>query len=86
MNISIGSLVEVTAGKYKGLVMVVIKLSATHIFVADGRHRKLEHQKRLNPKHVRVCESVDSIELDAFITNKKLWKQIKEKSVMSVED
>ncbi len=86
MNFSNGSLVVITAGKYKGLVMAVIRLSATHIFVADGRHRKLEHQKRFNPKHVRLCESKGSIELDAFITNKKLWRQIKEKSYKSVED
>lgn len=85
MNYSVGSLVTVAAGKYKGLVMAVIKLDATHIFVADGRHRKLEHQKRFNPKHLKLYEK-GSIEIDSTCTNKKLWKQIQERSDKSVED
>ena len=81
MNISRGALVQITAGKYKGLVMAVIKLDGAYIYVSDGRHRKLERLKQYNPKHVKALDvRIVEKELDA-LANKALWRKIQQMSV-----
>ena len=74
-----GMLVEITAGKYKGLVMTVVDTDGISVFVADGRHRKLEKTKKLNPKHIKVLEgllSPEDLKLleNGMLTNRALWK------------
>ena len=76
-----GELVRVLAGKYKGLVMTVVETDASSVFVADGRHRKLEKTKKLNSKHVEKLEAKSSGEIKSrldskMLTNKALWKEL----------
>ena len=79
MSIEKGALVRILAGKYKSLVMAVVDRDDTSVFVADGRHRKLEKTKKLNPLHVQelhenlfVCTDGKDVEL----TNNMLWKKL----------
>ncbi len=81
MSAEKGALVRILAGKYKGLVMAVVDTDATSVFVADGRHRKLEKTKKLNPKHVELlgvktsdCVTVRLV--DKTLTNKALWEEL----------
>jgi ribosomal protein L14E/L6E/L27E len=79
MNLQKGELVRVLAGKYKGLVMAVVSLDETSVFVSDGRHRKLEKSKKLNPKHVaRISYGLEK-EAPREYTNNSLWREIRQK-------
>ena len=77
MNAREGFLVRVVAGKYKGLVMAVVGCDETSVFVSDGRHRKLEKPKKLNPKHVARLETVLEKEVSEY-TNKSLWRELQQ--------
>ena len=72
-----GFLVRVVAGKYKGLVMAVVRQDETSVFVSDGRHRKLEKPKKLNPKHVARLGTVLEKEVSEY-TNRMLWREIRQ--------
>ena len=81
MALEKGALVRILAGKYKGLVMAVVGTDATSVFVADGRHRKLEKTKKLNPKHTEEIGAVLSEEMMnrltlETLTNRALWKEL----------
>lgn len=76
-----GALVRILAGKYKGLVMAVVDRDATSVFVSNGRHRKLEKTKKLNPKHAelldeKMSECTKVRLLEKKLTNKALWKEL----------
>jgi ribosomal protein L14E/L6E/L27E len=82
MDMIRGSLVKPTAGKYKGLVMAVVDSDADYVYVADGRHRRLENTKRFNPKHVeRLAVALDPKLFAAPLTNNMLWHEIRKTSV-----
>ncbi len=81
MQIACGTLVVITAGKYKGLVMAVTDTDSAYVYVADGRHRKQEHTKKFNPKHVLPLGLKISAEEMKTVTDKMLWKRIKQMSV-----
>ena len=75
MDYKSAELVIVQAGKYKGLVMMVVGSEETGVYVSDGRHRKLEKPKKLNPKHVkRFGASLNELPR----TNKMLWREIRQ--------
>ena len=78
MSVEKGRLVRVVAGKYKGLVMAVVDINEASVFVSDGRHRKLEKPKKLNPKHVERLETMLEKEVSEY-TDKKLWREIQTK-------
>ena len=75
MDIAKGELVRVVAGKYKGLLMTVVMTDGTSVYVSDGRHRKLEKPKKLNPKHVVRLKTVLEKEVSEY-TNRFLWKEL----------
>ena len=75
MSVIKGELVRVVAGKYKGLVMAVVEPNEASVFVSDGRHRKLDKPKKLNPKHIERLEAMLEKEVSEY-TNKSLWKEI----------
>lgn len=78
MSVERGMLVRVEAGKYKGLVMAVVSVEEASVFVSDGRHRKLEKPKKLNPKHVERLETVLEKEVSEY-TDKALWRELQTK-------
>jgi len=77
VSVERGSLVRVEAGKYKGLVMAVVDTNEASVFVSDGRHRKLEKPKKLNPKHVKKLETVLEKEVSEY-TDKMLWRELQQ--------
>lgn len=79
-----GALVKVLAGKYKGFVMMVVGTDGTSVYVSDGRHRKLEKPKKLNPKHTALIEEKLGDEIakgleNKTLTNRMLWRKLQQK-------
>ena len=77
MNLSKGELVKVAAGKYRGLLMAVVDTDSTSVYVADGRHRKLQNTKKLNPKHIERLGTMLEKEVSEY-TNNSLWKELRQ--------
>ncbi len=81
MQVLCGTLVVVRAGKYKGFIMAVTRVDESFIYVSDGRHRKQEHAKRYNPKHLKVLDMKIGESEFSSLTNKMLWRKIQQMSV-----
>ncbi len=75
MNLLQGSIVKSTSGHDKNLLFVVIKIDGNYVYIANGKERKLESQKRKNIKHIALTSK--SIGL-CEITNKKMRKLLSE--------
>jgi len=48
-----------TAGREKGKPFLVYAADENHVFLVDGRYRKLEHPKCKNKKHVCFASKSD---------------------------
>ncbi len=59
-------------GRDAGGIFAVIKTEGQYVYIADGRHRKLQNAKKKLAKHVQVLigEKADCT------TNKALWKSL----------
>ncbi|MDE6657547.1 MAG: KOW domain-containing RNA-binding protein [Oscillospiraceae bacterium] len=58
MQLQVGMIVRAIAGKEQGKFYSIIKLDNHFVYLADGKHRKLEQPKRKNKKHVRATGTV----------------------------
>lgn len=70
--LSIGDVVISTRGRDKGGVFAVIKTDEQYVYIADGRHRKIQSAKKKLVKHVQVLDG----EKVTGTTNKALWKSL----------
>ena len=79
----IGKIVMSTSGRDKGKYLAVIGETGEYLVLANGRQRKLDNPKHKKPKHVEilnkeVTESVKSAVQNMTVTNKMLYRAIKE--------
>ena len=79
----IGKIVRSTSGRDKGTYLAVIGETGDLLILANGRQRKLENPKHKKPKHVEflnkeVTESAKCAVQNMTVTNKKLYRAIKE--------
>ena len=69
-----GRVVISTAGKDKGLPMVVLRAETGGVWIADGRLRPVERPKRKNPRH--VAETPFTAEEASMATNRELRRTL----------
>lgn len=74
MELKIGSVVRAKAGRDKDGLFVVTAVEKNYCFIADGKSRKLDSQKRKNMKHLSLTNSMIDIK---DITDKKLRTTLK---------
>lgn len=80
MEIKIGSVVRVRAGRGKGSCFVALENRDGFVNIADGKTRKLENPKKKNIKHISpMHRTIDTKDL----TNKKLRKILAELETQS---
>lgn len=72
-NITKGSLVWALAGREKGSCFVAVGVDGGFVYLADGRHRKVEKPKRKSIKHISPA---DAPVYTGELTNKKLRRLI----------
>ncbi|MBE6700687.1 MAG: hypothetical protein E7582_02215 [Ruminococcaceae bacterium] len=83
MSLNFGSIVKSTSGRDKGYVFAVIDKRDGKLLLSDGRKRRLEKPKLKQIKHVEdlnltLSEEIKKELLSGEITNKKLYRDIKE--------
>lgn len=59
MEFTKGQVVYSKSGHDKGLAFIVVDVEGDYLFLADGKHRKLEHPKRKKIKHVQITNVID---------------------------
>lgn len=69
-----GFVVISTAGKDRDGMMVVVRQDSDGVWVADGRHRRLEAPKRKNPRHLRLTPY--RVEASSMATNRGLRRAL----------
>ncbi len=77
-----GCVVIPTAGKEQGRPMVILS-TEKGIWLADGRHRRLEHPKRKNPRHLRSTPF--RVGEEALATNRQLRRALAALAVQANE-
>lgn len=70
--LSIGDAVISKRGRDKGGIFAVIAMDEQYVYIADGRHRKIQSAKKKLAKHVQVLNG----EKVTGTTNKALWKSL----------
>lgn len=65
-----GRVVRAVAGHDKDRFYMVVKLSESGVYIADGKLRKLDKPKRKNPKHLRKTNTI--LDPESVTTDKKL--------------
>ena len=60
MDISKSDVVISTAGRDEGTLFYVVNTEENFVFIADGKHRKIENPKRKKLKHVRKVTRTES--------------------------
>lgn len=55
MQLQVGMIVCGLAGKERDQYYLIIGQDERYVYLADGRHRRLQKPKRKNPKHVRYA-------------------------------
>ncbi len=58
MDLERGQIVRSTAGRDKGLYLVVLADAGNRVLVADGHHRSLSAPKAKNPAHLAPTRKV----------------------------
>ena len=71
--IQVGSLVWALAGREKGSCYVAVGVDGGFVYIADGRHRKVESPKKKSMKHISPA---DAPVYAGELTNKKLRRLI----------
>lgn len=69
-----GCVVISAAGKDRDGWMVVVRRDDSFVWVADGRHRRLETPKRKNPRHLRLTPYW--VEEPSMATNRELRRAL----------
>ncbi len=76
MEYCVGQLVRSKAGRDKGSDFIVIKVENGHVYVADGRMRRLENPKKKKFRHVQgsytVSEDIAEQLADGTLENYKI--------------
>lgn len=75
MQLQVGMIVRAIAGKEQDKFYSIIKLDNNFVYLADGKHRKLEQPKRKNKKHVRATGTVWDLN---GMTNNTLCRKLKQ--------
>lgn len=70
--LSIGDAVISKRGRDKGGIYAVLAAEGQYVYIADGRHRKIDSAKKKLIKHVQVLDG----EKVTGTTNKALWKSL----------
>ncbi len=70
-----GRIVCSKAGRDKGCFMVIVKVNDKRIYVADGKHRKLDNPKPKNPLH--LTKTAAQLDIEDMSTNKLLTQALK---------
>ncbi len=61
-RMEVGSVVEVTAGKEKGSIFVVVKdFNTRQVGIADGRHRKIANPRKKGVKHLKRIGKLEAL-------------------------
>ena len=60
MDLSKSDVVISTAGRDEGTLFYVVNTEENFVFIADGKHRKIENPKRKKLKHVRKVTRTES--------------------------
>lgn len=81
MQIEKGDLVLAAAGRENGKRFFVLREEGNFLFLADGKHRRVEAPKRKSRKHVRFlahsdCPAACKIKSNQSITNSELRKAL----------
>lgn len=71
-----GRIVCSKAGRDKGCFMVVVRVNDKRVYVADGKHRRLDNPKPKNPLHLAVTAT--TIDIENMSTNKLLTSALRE--------
>lgn len=69
-----GCVVISLAGKDRETWMVVVRADCQGVWVADGRHRRLEAPKRKNPRHLKATPF--RAEESSMATNRELRRAL----------
>lgn len=69
-----GCVVISAAGKDRGTLLAVVRQEGGGIWVADGRHRRIERPKRKNPRHLRPTPF--RVEETSMATNRELRRAL----------
>lgn len=70
MQIQCGMIVKSVAGRDKERFYLVIKIEGKHVFIADGKVRKLSSLKAKNPLHLKVTNNI--VDVEEYRTDKKI--------------
>ncbi len=81
-SFSVGEIVQSLAGHDKEKLFVVMKVSGEHVFLSDGKNRKVCSPKRKKIKHIKkVCavskELAEQIRSEKPVGNQKIFRAIK---------
>ena len=74
MELKVGQLVYSKAGRDRGKVLAVTKISDCGVYVADGKERPLERPKCKNLKHIGTTTTV--LDSGSMSTNRALRQAI----------
>lgn len=56
-KVQVGDVVQATSGRDEGLNLLVIKADEKHVWLADGRTRKVTALKKKSKKHIKIILS-----------------------------
>ena len=71
--IKVGTVVQVTAGREKGFIFVVVEdFNQRQVLIADGRHRKLSRPRKKSVKHLAVMGALAGLPE----SDRLLWKSL----------
>lgn len=87
-EMNIGQLVLSKAGRDKGNYFLVMEMSGEYLYLADGKHRRMDQLKKKKKKHVQpthwmsqmVAEGIQSYEKFSNVEIQKEIQRLLEKS------
>ena len=68
----IGNVVEATAGKEKGQLLVVVHLDDKYAYLSDGKRLKASKPKRKSFKHIKLFDSQSLSESEVLDKNARV--------------
>lgn len=75
-NYNLGTLAFSKAGHDRGELFLIVKAEAEHVYLVDGKLRKLENPKKKNKKHIQpVFKTKEAFTLP--MTNESVKRYIK---------
>lgn len=74
MQIKAEMVVKSLSGHDKDRFYLVVRTDETHVFIADGKRRKLQCPKRKNPRHLQKTNRV--LSLEEMTTDRKIRRAL----------